>query len=454
MSNVITAANIKFRKLFDLFSLLSGKLGNILVGVFFLPLFAKYAQPEVFTVITVVFSLQALATMLDFGMAIIISRETAIHYKNSLIKLPLLKDAEYITSLFYLLVTMVVYGVFWLGSEKFIHLSPLSILLAILAVVLCVLQNIYFSALLAARKFIFSCWLQIFFVIMRGGATYLGIIHYPASVDAFLTIQVSVLLMQAIVFRLYCYFQVYSHKEKSSYTSLRSMLSQGKKLVLYSIAGATVLQLDKIIVAHQHTPVESAPYFLASTFCMLPITVMATPVMQFFQPKLIRQINADGADIGGVLKNYNLTICSIVLLPTILIWLLIPWVIKLWLHNSAYVDDVVFYSTILLPGIAIGALGYVPYVLLVGVGDFKFQAVMSFILTLITISCVCIFSSYGNIKAICITYFMYHTLSTTIFWIRCISHKKIKFHSIVNTKITFAGVFFMIACICVISLLR
>lgn len=454
MTNAISLGNRNIRKVFDLFSLLSGKLGNILVGVFFLPLFAKYAQPEVFTVITIVFSLQALATMLDFGMAIIVSRETAINYKNSLIQLPLLKDAEYITSLFYLMVTVLVFVVFWFSNGELIQLSPSNILLAVLAVMLCVLQNIYFSALLAARKFIFSCWLQIFFVILRGGATYLGIINYPASIEAFLSIQVAVLLAQAIVFRTFCYFQVYSYKEKSSSSSLQSMLSQGKKLVLYSIAGATVLQLDKIIVAHQHIPTVSAPYFLASTFCMLPITVMATPIMQFFQPKVIRQLHTEGGSIGSVLKNYNLTLCAIVLLPTILIWSLIPLVIKLWLHNSEYVGEVVFYSTILLPGIAIGALGYVPYVLLIGVGDFKFQAVMSFILTLITISCVYIFSSLGNIKAVCVTYFMYHTLSTTIFWIRCITHKEIKIQSVINIKITFAGVIFMAACMSVISLLR
>lgn len=446
--------NKDFRKLFDLFSLLSGKVGNILVGVFFLPLYAKYLQPEVFSIVTIVFSLQALATMLDFGMSIIVSRETAIHYKTELIKLPVLKDAERIITLLYVFVTALVFLVFWISNERAFQLSLFNICLIILTVILAVLQNVYYNVLLTARKFVFSSWLQIFFVLLRGVGTFFGVVHYPASIEAFLFIQVGLLLLQALVFRFFCYSQVYDFRGKCSFRTLYLMFCQGKKLVLYSIAGATVLQLDKIIVAHQHSPAVSAPYFLASTFCMLPITVMATPVMQFFQPRVINQLNTPSADVGNILKKYTLALNAIVILPTIFIWLIIPVVIKFWLHNSEYVDSVVFYATILLPGIAIGALGYIPYVLLVGVGDFKFQAGTSFILTLITLMFVYYFSSLSDIKAICITYFIYHTLSTTVFWVRCISLKLIKHHAVVNAKITLAGISFMAACCGIMSLLR
>lgn len=450
----ITLYNYNLKKLFDLFSLLSGKVGNILVGVFFLPLYAKYLQPEVFSIVTIFFSLQALASMLDFGMCIIVSRETAIHYRKSKIKSSILKDAECIISSFYLLVALVILVILYLRQETIAQLKPIDIILFVSAVCLSVLQNIYFSVLLTARKFIFSSWLQIVFVVFRGLVTYLGVVNYPTSIKAFLFIQTSILLLQFLTFRFFCYSQVYSFHEKCNYVSLCSMLGQGKKLVLYSIAGAMVLQLDKIIVAHQYSPIFSAPYFLASTFCMLPITVLATPIMQFFQPKLIKQINANSNEFNGLLIKYTLSLCIVVLPSTVLIWSFIPLVIKLWLHDSVYVNDVITYSTILLPGIALGALGYIPYVLLIGIGDFKFQAVMSFFLTILTLGSVYYFSLEGDIKAICITYFLYHTLSMLIFWMRCIAIKKLTTNAVMSFKMTIVGVICMGVGLGIISCIR
>ncbi|NUL38645.1 lipopolysaccharide biosynthesis protein [Kosakonia sacchari] len=445
-------AKLTAKKTFDLVSLLSGKVGNILVGVFFLPLYAKHLHVDVFGIIIILFSLQALATMLDFGMAIIVSRETAIQYKQKPINSSILKASEVSIIVFYVVIALLIS----LYQILFGSISPAAdindILLMVCIIGVAVLQNIYYSVLLTARKFIFASWLQIVFITLRGVGTYVVIVHLSGSLKAFLLIQLIIMLAHVVFFRICCYHYVFISKTVGFYGSLMSLIVQGKKLILYSVAGASVLQLDKIIVANHNASIISSPYFLASTFCMLPITVLATPIMQFFQPKIISELHSNKRIVCGLINKYNLVLCSFVLLPTICVWIALPTIIKLWLHDSIYVDLVITYSSILLPGIAVGALGYVPYVLLVGIADFKFQAVISFILTVITLFAVYVFSSLGNIKAICIVFFIYHCVSTSIFWLRCLRLKDIRRCLSYNLLFTAIGVMFMFSSISIIQL--
>lgn len=445
-----------YRKSFDLLSLLSGKIGNILVGVFFLPLYAKYLQADIFSAVTIIISLQALATMLDFGMAIVVARETAIQYQDNtkLLKHSILKDAENILSLAYLFLTAVALILNYFTSNVFTRLDEGDILMAIAIIYLTVLQNVYFNVLLAARIFVASSWLQIILNLVRGIASYAAVVSYPDNIKPFLITQLVILLIHTAAFRFICFKKIYSNLCGSSKKSLGVLLQHGKKLALYSIAGACVLQLDKIIIAHQHKAEISAPYFLASTFCMLPITVLATPIMQFFQPKIVKHLHMDNGALSKILTRFNFAVCGLVLLPTICLWIIIPFVIRLWLHHGAYVNDVIHYSTILLPGIAIGALGYVPFVLLIGMGDFKFQAITSFILTTITLVCVYIFSLQGSIVLVCWAYFLYHSASTIIFWTRCATLNLIRADSLRNIKFTSVCILLMFCFLYVVHIFR
>ena len=111
----------------------------------------------------------------------------------------------------------------------------------------------------------------------------------------------------------------------------------------------------------------------------------------------------------------------ITFVPCALLWLLREPIIGAWLGpasgNSA---QVAYYAGILLPGAAVGALGYLPFTMLVARQDFRFQAVASMAMTLLTLVATAFVAHSGSVAGVCWVYAGYHCLSTTVSWLRCI----------------------------------
>ncbi|EGT3624760.1 polysaccharide biosynthesis family protein, partial [Morganella morganii] len=144
--------------------------------------------------------------------------------------------------------------------------------------------------------------------------------------------------------------------------------------------------MDKIVIAQFNGASSLGPYYLANAFCMLPLSVLATPIMQYFQPKIIFDMNSGNSDVGH-LKTFTITLILFTLTPSIIILLNIDTIINLWLNNDdSTISIVVTYIKILLPGVFFGAIGFIPYNLLIAIKDFKFQAICGTVLTFLTLS--------------------------------------------------------------------
>ena len=101
-------------------------------------------------------------------------------------------------------------------------------------------------------------------------------------------------------------------------------------------------------------------------------------------------------------------------------WLFLKEIVNLWLGDPSISTNVTNYALILLPGAAIGALGYLPYSILVARQDFRFQALASVGMTLLTLSAVVYCGYHGDILGVCWVYAAYHCTSTIVSWTRCI----------------------------------
>lgn len=73
---------------------------------------------------------------------------------------------------------------------------------------------------------------------------------------------------------------------------------------------------------------------------------------------------------------------------------------------------------ILLPGIALGALGYVPYNILVAHEDYRAHSRLSAGMTVVTLAATALAAAFGSILAVCWIYASYHTISAVITWWR------------------------------------
>lgn len=412
------------RRLIDLGLLYVSKSGAILVGLLILPFFNSQLGPDLFGLVALILSLQAFLLFVDFGMATMVGRDLAVAETTPLQRYTTWRAAESVISLLYLALASIALMASWLWGGKLTSLEILSCGLLFWALTL---QNIGQSALLARHQFAVVAVLQITGVLTRHGLTALMLLWTAPTLTSFIVTQSVVAAVQMLLTRWRCISELKPTTSElvllDISTRAKAMLLAGRPLMVFGLAGAAVMQLDKVIVSGLMSPRELGPYFLATTFCITPISILAAPVSQFFQPRIVKAFSrADPVVMQSTINKYIGSLALFTLFPAGLLWLLREPLIGLWLQNSDHTALVVEYSTVLLPGVAIGALGYIPYSFLVAKQDYGFQARLSVVLTVITLMATLAASLSSNILAVCVIYALYHSLSTASSWLRCILH--------------------------------
>ena len=396
-----------------------GKSAGLFVGLLFLPMYHRYLGSEQFGIVAVVLSLQALLTMMDLGMSTIVGREASTSATESTYRLVL--SAETGLTGFYVclaVASLVAQEVGLLGS-----IDAKGVFASVILFWALVLQNLYFSVLLAKRSYAIASSTQIVGSLIRACVSAYVLAFVSATLDSFLCTQAFFAIMHAMLTRYYCK-KVLVHPGMSDHTKpapseVASLIRHGLDLVVFSAAGAAVTQLDKPIVSALASANDVAPYFLAMTVCMVPISLLASPISQFFQPRVLAEvIDNKHFEAATTTRHFVYVILTATIAPAIVLWIWRLPLIELWLRHDPIAATVADYVAILLPGYVIGSLGFVPYALLVAAREYRFQALSSVALTVLTLCVAALAASKGNIKAVCWTYAAYHSLSTTVSWIR------------------------------------
>lgn len=406
--------------------LYAGRTSGVLVAFFFLPLYTRLLGAEQFGMVAVILSLQALLVMMDLGMSTLVSRDIAAGESSPTGLVKLIRTAEISLSGFYLLLLIGTAIIKLMGG-----LSGVDFVTALAAVTLfwlLVLQNVYYSAMLARRLYTSASVIQAVGVIARASATAFILANGYASLTAFIATQLVLAAIHCGVTRSYCMSLLQLRtalKLKVSKPRLAdgiSLIKRGQSLVLFSAAGAAVMQLDKPLVTAFVSAASVAPYFLATTLCMLPLSILAGPVSQYFQPTLLSATTRqDSAHTRITLKRFVTALILIIGLPCIIFWFLRMPMIDLWMGQNSGNIKISKYVSILLPGCAVGALGFIPYALLLSAKDFKFQAILSTSMTLITLSGAAVSALFQSVEGVCYIYAAYHATSTLLSWMRAIS---------------------------------
>lgn len=414
---------LRLAGLFNMGMLYAGKTSGMLVAFIFLPLYNRLLGAEQFGVVAVILSMQALLVMLDLGMSTLVSRDCALADAEPATLLTLVRCAERALTGFYLLL-LAGAALAKLGGAL-PSLEPLAALGAVILFWLLVLQNLYYSGMLARRAYSTASILQVVGVALRAAATAYVLMQVDATLTAFVLTQLAFSALHLAVTRI-CFRRVLSGNNNPAIAigqpspgDIWALLKRGRSLALFALAGAAVLQLDKPIVSAFMSPASVAPYFLAMTVCMVPMSVLAGPVAQYFQPMLLNAVaRAEPAPARRAITLFSVMLLGATLLPSLAFWLLRAPLIELWTGGHAGNAVIADYVGILLPGLTIGALGFIPYSLLISVNDFKFQASLSMALTLVTLGAAAVCAARQNIDAICYIYALYHGASTLLSWLR------------------------------------
>lgn len=413
------------RRFIDLLLLYVSKSGAVFVGLLILPFFNRVLGPDQFGVVALILTLQAFLLFLDFGMATVVGRDLAVAETTASQRYITWRAAEHIISLIYAALIFPVLLATWALSDL---LNPAEVAACVVLFWSLNVQNIGQNALLARHLFIEAALLQATGVVARHGLTAIALAYFSPTLTCFVVIQAAVSVVQMMVTRWRCMKVLLPESaeplRKALLKRAKSLFHTGKPLMLFGLSGAAVMQLDKVIVTSFMSSRDLAPYFLAANFCLTPISVLAAPVAQFFQPRIVRAMSSpDRAITRRTISQFTYLIVCCALLPTAAIWLFREPLIALWLHGSPESTLVSQYSAILLPGIAIGVLGYVPYTILVACQDYPFQAKFSIAMTVLTLCAAMIAAIQGSVLTICVIYALYHSSSTIGSWWRCVQLK-------------------------------
>lgn len=432
--------------------LYAGRSSSLLVAFVFLPLYSRMLGASQFGSIAVILSFQALLVMMDLGMSTLLGREVSVSNNDRSTLVKLLRSAELSLSGFYGILIFCALGL------KFSILSLAISWSAIVAVVLLfwllVLQNLYYSMLIADRKYTLGSALQVVGVTLRGIVTTLALYVFSATLDMFIYTQLAVTVLHWWISRSLV-MKNFSANEpavaKDAWPTLLdafNLTKAGGALVLFSAAGAAVTQLDKPVISMFISAASVAPYYLASLLCMAPISILAGPVSQYFQPLVLRAAASSvSTDARKIIARFSLSVFLVTALPTFILWWFRDPIIELWVGPNANNELISTYLAILLPGVAIGAFGFIPYSLLIYAKDFRFQATMSALLTVVTLATTVLAASREDIKAICYVYSAYHASSTILSWLRAMTLTDVKMYARVSALLVFSAVSMFVAAV-------
>lgn len=406
------------RAVVDMALLQASRFGGLAVGLLVLPQYSRLLGENHFAIAGAVLSLQALLLVLDLGMSILVGRAAAAS-PDPHAGAAVLRTALRLLSVVYLLVTLIGAA---LAAVLPIALTVAQSVAAAVFFWALTVQNIQQTALLGHRHYAEAAVIQIAGVTLRGLGTLLALMKLGATLDVFIVAQTVFGLAHAAVTHWRCarLVPVSPNSTSPGFRQCLGLLSEGRPLMLFGLAGAAVMQLDKVLVASGLDRTSASAYYLAATLCLTPLTALAGPVAQYFQPRVIQEMASGGQALPRTLRSFVHTLVAVALVPAAVLWLLREPVVKVWLGGQAIGPEVASLAGILLPGLAVGSLGYVPYTLLVARQDYRFQSRASACMTIVTLLAAAAAVAVGSLRAVCWCYTAYHTGSTTVSWLRAI----------------------------------
>lgn len=394
--------------------LYGGRIGVAALGLVILPWLSKAMPAGEFGLATTVIALQSLAIVLDLGLSVTIAREfpvlAAAHEHRDL-----MQRSERALLLIYVGITGIAAVLAALGMVPI----PLSTTLLVCLSLLCIVwQNLIVVGFVSRQRFKTSTLVQFTSLLLRHGCSLAFVIAFGGTLQMFVLGQLfgAALMLAASRF---VFARQHAGGESPAPAAPRRPGTTSVAVMVYTIAGACAMQLDKVLMSALSSPAETGPYFLASTLSIVPITFLASPVSQFVQPKLIACIAAGQYDVARrwvVRLTLAIILCAV--LPGIALGLLSPWLVPLWLQGSGHQLVVSQYTSLLMPGASLGALGLVPAIILISRRDYRAMAVVSCTLAVTILAVTAMLAMRDSIAGICIAYSLYHILAAAALWWR------------------------------------
>ena len=397
----------------------------MLVSLLFIPIYYRELGDAQFGIVAVILSLQSLLVTLDLGISTFVSREFARGGLKNIRHRVLLRNIEVTIGSIYTVAIVAIAVFVYVGPAG--STDSLTLYFSALLFGALVLQNIHYVAVIAKQFYASASIIYFSGNIARAALTAVVVSSLAPTVQGFLATQLLVAVIHTAVMRHYSWRLISPETAqkrslwplKINQRQFKSLLGRTKGLAVISVAGAAVTQLDKPIISALLSAQDVTPYFLAMTICLVPMSVFAAPVFQYFQPKIVNSILGNKPDqLRRDITLFSQLLFVATISPALVLWFFTSELLSLWLGLDPANQLISEYIHILLPGLTIGALGFIPFSLLLAAKDYRFQAVTSVTLAAATLIAVLIACLNMSVASVCIAYVAFHIGSTAIPWIR------------------------------------
>jgi O-antigen/teichoic acid export membrane protein len=360
---------------------LFGSGWSAFLSVVAVPVYLHYLGVEAYGIIGVFITIQALASLLDFGVSVIISRELArlsAHPDKAQEMHDITRVTEIVTwvmasliGLFLLALAPVIAG-YWLQSER-LSVAVVTQALMIMSAGLMAqwTVNFYTNGLVGLeRQFLLNVINSVCILFKTGGA--ILVLAFVSS-----TIQ-SLLLWQALIgFIQAAVMAVALRKCLPAATSsgrLRWDLLKEKWRFAAGVTGMGILglilaQLDKVILSRMLSLEFFGYYTLATTIASVSLGLIARGVASAVYPRFSYLVSRDDEAELTSLYHRSTQIVAALMLPAGTLLMVFPYeIIRLWTQNDVNAENTWVLVTLLAIAAVLNGFLHVPYYLQLAYG--------------------------------------------------------------------------------------
>lgn len=402
------------RRLAPIAVLYGGRVGVAGLGLVVLPWLSRSMPTEQFGLAATILALQTLAVIVDLGLSINIAREFPV-LPDAMVRRYILERSERTLVQLYCALAALVAGA---SAAGLVPVSIPTALLTCVSLLLIVWQNLIVTGFVARQQFVSSTLLQFTSLLFRHGCSLVLVTAFAGTVQVFVVGQVAGAAAVLALSR-WIFMKRHRAEHRIQPVSARSIGTTSIAVMIYTMAGACTMQLDKVLLTALASPVSTGSYFLASTLSLVPITFLASPASQYVQPRLIAALDLrDEQSARRWIIRLAAAILVLAVLPGICLGVAAPFLVPLWLQGAPQEATVIRYVALLVPGASIGALGLVPVIVLIARRDYAAMAIISSLLAVLVLSATAFLATHGTIAAVCITYALYHVVAAGALWWR------------------------------------
>lgn len=351
-----------------------GSIWTALFTIIFVPLYLPYIGIEAYGLVGIFTGIQALTTLLDFGLSPTLNRELArlsalenqsqtMHDLKKTLEVPNWIAACVIALLLAAAAPLV--AAYWIQPKTLtITTITQSFIIMSISIAIQFTASFYVGGLLGLQK---QLPLNIIYIIcstLRSAGAFLVVVFISPTIQAFLLWQGFVAILQLIAVAFLLKRSLPEVQEKGSFQKelLQKVWRFAAGMTGITIVSLILTQTDKVILSRMLSLEDFGYYTLAITVAAMAVATIVGSITNSVYPKFSRFVSLD--DEVGLREFYHRScqILSAFLIPVVVVIAAFAYqILLIWTRKEIIADNTHLLLSVVIIGTGLNGLMWLPY---------------------------------------------------------------------------------------------